>query len=351
MRKAPSNNLLGALGRLVPYLDDERIIEVSVNGPGRPVFVERFGEARVETDLSLTQEQTNLLYTAIAAQARESVNLDGRSNDEQAVILSALIPALNERSRGHRAEAVAIDCALSGPVFSFRRLPTQRFTLSDYVAQGSVPREVANYLERAILDHKTVLLCGGTSSGKTTFLNALIAACPRSERILAIEKVQELFIDHPDSFVLQPKGRVGMTELTTSLLRHAPSWVVLGEMRGSEGWDFVDRIGNSGHSTMATLHANSAQEALSRLENMVQEGRPTMPLPAIQQRIAGVVDIVVSFDKTYYQADQGSALIVKRGIKEVIEVAGIKERFDSYCTYDLRSFWSDSKPSLPVPNP
>lgn len=334
-----SNNLIGALGPLLPYLEDERIIEVSVNGPGRPVYIERFGQARVQTDLSLEPNQLTLLYTALAGLARETVSLEGRSNHDQAVIVSALVPPLKPDSRGHRAEAVGLDCALTGPVFSFRRLPTQRYTLDDYVAQGTVPPSVAEYLRMAIVAHQTVLLCGGTSSGKTTFLNALIASIPMNERVLAIEKVQELFIDHPDSFCLQPKGANGMTELTTSVLRHAPGWVILGEMRGAEGWDFVDRIGNSGHSTLATLHANGAQEALSRLENMVQEGRSSMPLAAIQQRIAAVVDIVVSFDKTYYQEPESESLIVKRGIKQVIEVHGIKERFESHCVYDCRDVW------------
>ena len=339
MQNQPSNNLIGALGPLVTYLEDPRIIEVSVNGPDRPVYIEKFGQARVKTTLTLTPDQLALLYTALAGIARETVSLEGRSSQDQAVIVSALVAPLTPDSRGHRAEAVGIDCALTGPVFSFRRLPTERYTLEDYVGQGTVPRHVADYLRAAIVAHKTVLLCGGTSSGKTTFLNALIAAIPMNERVLAIEKVQELFIDHPDSFCLQPKGANGMTELTTSVLRHAPGWVILGEMRGAEGWDFVDRIGNSGHSTLATLHANGAQDALSRLENMVLEGRSTMPLAAIQQRIAGVVDVVVAFDKTYYQEPNGGALIVKRGIKEVIEVHGIKERFESHCTYECRDVW------------
>jgi type IV secretion system protein TrbB len=179
----------------------------------------------------------------------------------------------------------------TGPCFSIRKPASRIYTLADYVADGIMGAEAARLLSLAVVDRRNILVAGGTSSGKTTLANALLAElAPRDERVLIIEDTRELQCAAPDTVALRTRpGVVAMSDLVRSTLRLRPDRIIVGEVRGGEALDML-KAWNTGHpGGIATVHANSAASALYRLEQLIQEAVVTVP----RRLIAEAIDLIV----------------------------------------------------------
>jgi pilus assembly protein CpaF len=251
--------------------------------------VERLGQVPRLTDIRLTDHQLVGMIVNLAHLSRREVDLhDGG----KPALVSARLP-------GFRIEAQLPPVAVDGPCVSIRRHQARAFTLDDYVASGQLRPSEADFLRRAVRAHDTLLVAGGTSTGKTTFLNALAHEIDANERLLLIETVPELVVPHRNVVRLEADESLGypVHRLLKSALRSRPDRILVGEVRGGEAFDFMDAA-NTGHpGSMGTVHANSAVEALARLENLVLEGRPAMPLAAVQARIAQTFRLVVHMER------------------------------------------------------
>jgi pilus assembly protein CpaF len=268
-------------------MEDHEVIEISINA--EDVWVERLGRSPQLTDLRLTDTQVVGMIVNLANISRREVDLhDGN----KLAIVSARLP-------GFRIEAQLSPVAVHGPYVSIRRHNSRVLTLDDYVRDGQLAPHQATYLRHAVQTHQTLLVVGGTSTGKTTFLNALIHEVDRDERLLLIETIPELVVPHRNVVRLEADDEQGypVHRLLKSALRSRPDRILVGEVRGGEAFDFMDAA-NTGHpGAMGTVHANSAREGIARLENLVLEGRPAMPLAAIKTRIAQTFNLIVHMER------------------------------------------------------
>jgi type IV secretion system protein TrbB len=263
-------------------LADPLVIEVMVN-PDGALRLDRLGTGRCHTGEVLEQAQIERIIRLVASHARTEVH--GASP-----IVSAELPPHGEGLAGERFEGVLPPVA-TGPCFSIRKPASRIYTLADYVADGIMAAEAARLLSLAVVDRRNILVAGGTSSGKTTLANALLAElAPRDERVLIIQDTRELQCAAPDTVALRTRpGVVAMSDLVRSTLRLRPDRIIVGEVRGGEALDML-KAWNTGHpGGIATVHAKSAASALYRLEQLIQEAVATVP----RRLIAEAIDLIV----------------------------------------------------------
>ena len=292
-RKALAQQLFKSVRRLdilQELLDDPTVTEIMVNGPDR-IFFERGGRLQRWDRTFSSPEKLEDVIRQIAGRCNHVIN-------ESSPIVDARLPD------GSRVNAVIAPAALNGPILTIRRFPDVPITVRQLIRLGSLTEEAADFLEKAVLSGYSILISGGTSAGKTTFLNALSHFIPASERIITIEDNAELQIQGIDNLVrLEAKAanmdgdtEVTIRDLIRSALRMRPDRIIVGEVRGAEAIDMLQAL-NTGHDgSMSTLHANSAEDALSRLETMVLTGFP-LPLPAIRRQITSGVDLIVHLSR------------------------------------------------------
>lgn len=262
-------------------LGDPRIVEVMIN-PDGALRVDILGEGRVDTDLRIDPAQVERIIRLVASHARSEVHAG-------APIVSAELPPHGEGA-GERFEGVLPPVSL-GPCFSIRKPAARIYTLLDYVTDGIMSADTARLLSLAVVERKNILVVGGTSSGKTTLANALLAEMAHlDERVILIEDTRELQCAAPDVVALRTRaGSVSMADLVRSTLRLRPDRIIVGEVRGREALDML-KAWNTGHpGGIATVHANSAVAALYRLEQLVQESVVTVP----RRLIAEAIDMIV----------------------------------------------------------
>jgi type IV secretion system protein VirB11 len=262
-------------------LGDPRVIEIMVN-PDGALRVDVLGEGRVDTDVRISPEQVERIIRLVASHARAEVHADSP-------IVSAELPPHGEGA-GERFEGVLPPVSLA-PCFSIRKPAARIHTLTDYVADGIMTPEAAEILRTAVLDRRNILVVGGTSSGKTTLANALLAEMALlDERVMLIEDTRELQCPAPDTVALRTRpGVATIADLVRSTLRLRPDRIIVGEVRGPEALDML-KAWNTGHpGGIATIHANGASAALHRLEGLVQEAVVTVP----RYLIAEAVDLIV----------------------------------------------------------
>ena len=213
--------------------------------------------------------------------------------------------------------------ALCGPTMTIRKFSKTPMTIERLIQYGSLTQEIADKLELLVKAKYNIFICGGTGSGKTTFLNALSYYIPRDERVITIEDSAELQITGVDNLVsLETRnanasgaGQITIRDLIKSSLRMRPERIVVGEVRGGEALDMLQAM-NTGHDgSLSTGHANSTQDMLSRLETMVLQGAPGLPLEAIRQQIASAVDIMIHLSRLRDHS---------RKTMEITEVVGYK---------------------------
>ena len=264
-------------------LSDPRVVEVMVN-PDGALRVDILGEGRVDTDVRLDPAQVERIIRLVAAHARGEVHADKP-------IVSAELPP-HGTSAGERFEGL-LPPVVTAPCFSIRKPASRIYTLLDYVRDGIMSAEAARLLSRAVIDRKNILVVGGTSSGKTTLANALLAEMAhQDDRVIVIEDTRELQCAAPDVVALRTRaGSVTMADLVRSTLRLRPDRIIVGEVRGPEALDML-KAWNTGHpGGIATVHANSALSALYRIEQLVQEAVVTVPRPLIAEAIYMIVFI------------------------------------------------------------
>ncbi len=262
-------------------LSDPRIVEVMVN-PDGALRVDILGEGLVDTDVRIDPAQVERIIRLVASHARSEVHGDKP-------IVSAELPP-HGTSAGERFEGILPPVSLA-PCFSIRKPAARLYTLMDYVEDGVMPAETARLLSLAVVDRKNILVAGGTSSGKTTLANALIAEMAHlDERVILIEDTRELQCAAPDVVALRTRAdSMTMADLVRSTLRLRPDRIIVGEVRGREALDML-KAWNTGHpGGIATVHANSAVAALYRLEQLVQESVVTVP----RRLIAEAIDMIV----------------------------------------------------------
>jgi type IV secretion system protein VirB11 len=294
-------------------LADPLVIEVMVN-PDGALRLDRLGEGRIETGIRLEPAQVERIVRLVASHVRTEVHAG-------APVVSAELPPHGDGLAGERFEGHLPPVA-PGPCFAIRKPAARIYTLADYVRDGVMSAEAAQALALAATERRNILVAGGTSSGKTTLANALLAEIARlDERIVLIEDTRELQSAAPDTVALRTRpGVVSMADLVRSTLRLRPDRIVVGEVRGPEALDML-KAWNTGHpGGIATVHANSARAALYRLEQLVQEAVVAVP----RRLIAEAIDVVA------FISGRGAS----RRLDTLVGVAGLDAAGD-YLTVSL----------------
>lgn len=294
-------------GLLDSIISDDTITEVMING-ANDIFIEKNGRL---TKLDKKFESQRRLEDII----QRIVGLAGREVNQANPIVDTRLPD------GSRVNVVLPPIALCGPTMTIRKFSKNPMTIERLIQYGSLTQEIADKLELLVKAKYNIFICGGTGSGKTTFLNALSNYIPKDERVITIEDSAELQITGVDNLVsLETRnanasgaGQITMRDLIKSSLRMRPERIVVGEVRGGEALDMLQAM-NTGHDgSLSTGHANSTQDMLSRLETMVLQGAPGLPLEAIRQQIASAVDIMIHLSRLRDHS---------RKTMEITEVAG-----------------------------
>lgn len=293
-------------------LADPAVIEIMVN-PDGTLRVDRLGEGRTDTGTRYDPAQVERIIRLVASHARTEVHAGSP-------IVSAELPPHGEGA-GERFEGV-LPPVSQAPCFSIRKPAARIYTLLDYVNDGIMSAEAARLLSLAVVERKNILVAGGTSSGKTTLANALLAEMAHlDERVILIEDTRELQCAAPDVVALRTRaGSVSMADLVRSTLRLRPDRIIIGEVRGKEALDML-KAWNTGHpGGIATVHANSALSALYRLEQLVQETVVTVP----RRLVADAIDLIV------FIAGRG----LGRRVETVARVAGVDPQ-GGYAVVDI----------------
>ncbi|PPB80625.1 pilus assembly protein CpaF [Albidovulum inexpectatum] len=274
------------LGPLEPLLQDDTVNDILVNGPHQ-VFVERNGKLEL-TDVQFKDERHLLRIID------KIVSAVGRRVDESNPYCDARL------ADGSRFNCMIPPIAVDGSLVSIRKFKKDKLSVDDLIRYGAFTEEMAAYLQAAVATRLNVIVSGGTGSGKTTTLNALSSFIDNSERILTIEDTAELQLQqvHVGRMESRPpnvegKGAVTQRDCLRNALRMRPDRIIVGETRGEEVIDMLQAM-NTGHDgSMTTIHANSARDAISRLENMVAMAGIEMPIKAVRSQIASAVNLVV----------------------------------------------------------
>jgi pilus assembly protein CpaF len=274
------------LGPLEPLLKDETINDILVNGPNQ-VFVERAGKLQL-TDTTFKDERHLLRIID------KIVSAVGRRVDESNPYVDARL------ADGSRFNAMVPPIAVDGSLVSIRKFKKEKLGVDDLVRFGAFTEEMAAYLQAAVSCRLNIIVSGGTGSGKTTTLNALSSFIDNSERILTIEDTAELQLQqvHVGRMESRPpnvegKGAVTQRDCLRNALRMRPDRIIVGETRGEEVIDMLQAM-NTGHDgSMTTIHANSARDGVSRLENMISMAGIEMPIKAMRAQIASAVNLIV----------------------------------------------------------
>ena len=278
-------------------LEDHEIVEVMLN-PDGSLWFDRLGSGRAPTGIRLTPQDAERIIRLVAAHIRVEVHAG-------APIVSAELPTTGERFEG------VLPPVTRAPAFSIRKRAAGVIRLAQYVVDGVMTEAQALALRQAVRERRNIVIAGGTSTGKTTLANALLQEMATTgDRVILIEDTVELQCTAPDHVPLRTKpGVVSMTELVRSTLRLRPDRIVVGEVRGPEALDLLKSWGTGHPGGLATLHANSARGALTRLEQLIQEVVVSVP----RALIAEAIDVVV------FIGGRGRA----RRIEEIVRVTGL----------------------------
>lgn len=275
------------LGVLDSILYDDDVTEIMINGYDN-IFIEKSGRIQ-KLDKHFESEEE--LRSVI-----ERINRDvGRTVNEANPILDTRL------KDGSRVNVVLPPISLKGSIVTIRKFSKEPMTIERLIRYGSITPDIAQVLETLVKARYNIFICGGTGSGKTTFLNAVSNFIPKDERVITIEDSAELQIEGIDNLVsmetrnkgVSGNSEINITQLIKASLRMRPDRIVVGEVRGAEALDMLQAM-NTGHDgSLSTGHANSAKDMLSRLETMVIQGSEGLPLAAVRQQIASALDIIV----------------------------------------------------------
>jgi pilus assembly protein CpaF len=278
------------LGVLEPLLADESVTEIMVNGPN-DIWIERDGQIRRVT--ASFAGEAELMQTI-----DRIVSAVNRRVDESSPMVDARLPT------GERVNVIIPPLSLVGPTLTIRRFP-RAFTFAQLAAMGTVDPATADLLKAMVRARMSVVVSGGTGSGKTTMLNALSGFIPEHERIVTIEDSAELQLQQPHVVALESrppnvegKGQVTIRDLVRNALRMRPDRIVVGEVRGPETLDMLQAM-NTGHDgSLTTVHANSADDSLVRMQTLASMSDVDMPFQALRDQINTALDVVVQLERS-----------------------------------------------------
>ena len=299
---------ISGFGPLQRYLDDSEVEEIWINDPSR-VFVARAGKHELTTTILTTAQVTELVERMLKS--------SGRRVDVSQPFVDAMLP------QGHRLHVVLEGIARGFSAVNIRKFVVKAARLDDLVGLGSLSAQAAKFLDAAIVSGLNVLVSGGTQAGKTTLLNCLASAIPGHERVISVEEVYELRFHHPDWVALQTRqqglegtGEVRLRDLVKESLRMRPSRIIVGEVRSEECLDLLLAL-NAGLPGMASLHANSAREALVKMCTLPLLAGENISPRFVVPTVAASVDIVVHLG------------IDRHGVRRVQEVVGVPGRVEN----------------------
>ncbi len=277
------------LGVLEPLLEDPGITEIMVNGPDH-VYVERDGRVELIDARFASTEQ--LMQTI-----ERIVSTVNRRVDESNPMVDARLPT------GERVNVVIPPLALTGPTLTIRRFP-RSYTLRELLALGSLDEPLLLLLGGLVRARFNVIVSGATGSGKTTLLNALSGLIPEGERIITVEDAAELQLQQPHVIRLESrppnvegKGRVTIRDLVRNSLRMRPDRIIVGEVRGGETLDMLQAMSTGHDGSLATVHANSAEDALTRLQTLASMSEVRIPFESLRDQINSAVDVIVQLTR------------------------------------------------------
>jgi len=296
------------LGPLEELLADDSITEIMVN---------RFDEIYLERAGRLTRHHS--IFTsdrAVLGVIERIVAPIGRRIDESSPMVDARL------KDGSRVNAIIAPVAIKGPALTIRKFARRTLTAQDLIGFGALSKDMAEFMRLCVLHRKNVIISGGTGSGKTTLLNVLSNYIPDGERIITIEDAAELRLAHSHLISLEARpsnaegrGQISIRDLVKNALRMRPDRIVVGECRGGEALDMLQAM-NTGHEgSLTTLHANSARDALARLETLVLMAGMDLPLSAIRDQVVSAVDIIIQ---------QARLFDGRRVVTGIVEVTGLE---------------------------
>jgi pilus assembly protein CpaF len=302
-----ADDMIG-LGPLEPFLDDDEITDILVNGPFS-IYIERRG--KLEKTAGRFRDVQHVVNVA-----QRIASAVGRRIDESSPLVDA---RLADGSRVHIALAPVV---LNGGTISIRKFRKQGITIDLMVRQGNLSPAMAQFLQLATQVRANILVSGGTGSGKTTLLNAISRAIDTTQRIVSIEDAVELRLQQPHVVQMETRaaniegvGEIPQRELVRNALRMRPDRIIVGEVRGAEAFDMLQAM-NTGHEgSMSTIHANTPRDAIYRLENMVLMAAVNLPLRAIRAQIASAINLIVQVERMRDGI---------RRIERIVEISGME---------------------------
>ena len=308
-----SKDLFNAFRRLdvlQELIEDENITEIMINGTEN-IFYEKKGHLIQSDKRFISVSKLEDVIQQIVASTNRYVN-------ESSPIVDTRL------EDGSRVNIVLKPVALNGPIMTIRKFPFEKVTMEQIVGWGSISQEAADFLKVLVAAKYNIFVCGGTGSGKTTFLNALSDYIPEDERVITIEDNAELQLRNVRNLVqleaknanLEGEGAVTIRDLIKSALRMRPDRIIVGEVRGDETVDMISSAMLNGHNgSMSTGHANSARDMLYRLETMMMMGID-LPLVAISRQVASALDVIIHVGRIRDKS---------RKVLEIVEVLGYQE--------------------------
>jgi pilus assembly protein CpaF len=268
---------------------DGEISEIMVNGSGR-IFIERHGQLLPIPDATIPEKSLQVAVRNIARTLGDEVN-------DEMPLLDARLPD------GSRVAAAIPPCSRRGTTLTIRKFQSRCFTPEELVRIGTVPQPVMDHLREAVEQHQNIVISGGTGSGKTTMLNALASFIDPEERVVLIEETSEIQISLENLVEFEARRErpdqraVTIRDLLRATLRHRPDRIILGEVRGGEAFDFLQAL-NTGHSgTLSTIHANSAEQAVTRFISCVLQSGIELPYRAIRSNIGDAVQLLLHIER------------------------------------------------------
>jgi pilus assembly protein CpaF len=296
---------------------DPDISEIMVNGPQR-IFIEKAGYLQAVPGVKLTSESLLVAVKNIARRLGDDIS-------EAKPILDSRLPD------GSRVAAVLPPCSIHGVALTIRKFNSHRFKMKDLIEVRTLTIALAAQLEEYVAQRKNILICGGTSSGKTTLANLLMEFIPDHERIVLIEDTAEIQVEKENVLRFEARREqnglpaISIRDLLKATLRHRPDRIIVGEIRGGEAFDLLQLL-NTGHSgTLSTVHANSAAQGISRFTTCVLQSGIEMPYRAIKTNIADSLNIIVQM-----QRRPGA-----RFVSEVLEIRGYDAEADQYSLHPI----------------
>ncbi len=292
---------------------DQDISEIMVNGSAR-VFIERRGQLEAVPGVTMEEKTLQIAVKNIARRLGDEIS------DERPLLDSRL-------PDGSRVAAIFPPCSIGGTTLTIRKFAAKLFTVEELLRIGTLTPAVLDLLRAAIADRKNILVSGGTSTGKTTMLNALASFIDPHDRIVVIEDTAELHLEQPNLVRFEARREqpgspaITIRDLVKATLRHRPDRILVGEVRGAEAFDLLQAL-NTGHSgTLATIHANNAAQSITRLASCILQSDVQLPFQAIRSGIADSVNVLLHIERR-----NG-----RRIVSELVEVEGYdqaKDRFE-----------------------